>query len=89
MYKRQGGAGMLILASLGRRASSLICVTPVQEPVEYYYRASSMLRFEHVLFVAPTPEPIPVSYTHLDVYKRQGAGCLSGTANAFRRAHAL
>ena len=58
-----GGAGMLILASLGRRASSLICVTPVQEPVEYYYRASSMLRFEHVLFVAPTPEPIPVEVT--------------------------
>ena len=58
-----GGAGMLILASLGRRASSLICITPVQEPVEYYYRASSMLRFDHVLFIAPTPEPIPVEVT--------------------------
>lgn len=58
-----GGAGMLILASLGRRASSLICITPVQEPVEYYYRASSMLRFDHVLFVAPTPVPIPVEVT--------------------------
>lgn len=55
-----GGAGMLILASLGRRASSLICITPVQDPVEYYYRASSLLSFEHVVFVSPTAHPIPV-----------------------------
>jgi 2-phospho-L-lactate transferase/gluconeogenesis factor (CofD/UPF0052 family) len=55
-----GGAGMLILASLGQRASSLICVTPVQDPVEYYYRASSLLNFEHVVFVAPTPHPVQV-----------------------------
>lgn len=55
-----GGAGMLILASLGRRASSLICITPVQDPVEYYYRASSLLKFEQVVFVAPTPEPVQV-----------------------------
>jgi hypothetical protein len=55
-----GGAGMLILASLGRRASSLICVTPVQDPVEYYYRASSLLNFEQVVFVAPTARPVQV-----------------------------
>ncbi len=55
-----GGAGMLILASLGRRASSLICITPVQDPVEYYYRASSLLNFEQVVFVTPTSHPIPI-----------------------------
>jgi uncharacterized cofD-like protein len=55
-----GGAGMLILASLGRRTTSLICITPVQDPVEYYYRASSLLNFEHVVFVAPTPHPIGI-----------------------------
>lgn len=58
-----GGAGMLVLASLGRRASSLICVTPLQDPVEYYYRASSMLSFEQVVFVAPTPAPVHVMVT--------------------------
>ncbi len=58
-----GGAGMLILASLGRRASSLICITPVQDPVEYYYRASSLLSFEQVVFVAPTLTPLQVEVT--------------------------
>ncbi|MDZ4718049.1 MAG: 2-phospho-L-lactate transferase CofD family protein [Roseiflexaceae bacterium] len=58
-----GGAGMLILASLGQRASSLICITPVQDPVEYYYRASSLLHFEQVVFVAPTPQPVQVEVT--------------------------
>jgi uncharacterized cofD-like protein len=55
-----GGAGMLILASLGQRVSSLICITPVQDPVEYYYRASSLLSFQGVVFVAPTPRPVQV-----------------------------
>jgi hypothetical protein len=55
-----GGAGMLILASLGRHASRLTCITPVQDPVEYYYRASSLFHFEKVYFVAPTPAPIQV-----------------------------
>jgi hypothetical protein len=49
-----GGPGMLILASLGRHASSMTCITPVQDPVEYYYRASSLFRFENVYYVAPT-----------------------------------
>lgn len=55
-----GGAGMLILAGLGRSASRLTCITPVQDPVEYYYRASSLFHFEKVYFVAPTPAPIQV-----------------------------
>jgi hypothetical protein len=50
-----GGPGILILASLGRQASSMTCVTPVQDPVEYYYRASSLFHFENVYYVAPTP----------------------------------
>lgn len=55
-----GGPGMLILAGLGRQAARLTCVTPVQEPVEYYYRASSLFHFENVYYVAPTPSSIPV-----------------------------
>lgn len=58
-----GGAGMLVLASIGQRASSLVCITPIQDPVEYYYRASSLLSFEQVVFVAPTPRPVPVVVT--------------------------
>jgi 2-phospho-L-lactate transferase/gluconeogenesis factor (CofD/UPF0052 family) len=49
-----GGAGMLILASLGRYAARLTCITPVQDAVEYYYRASSLYHFENVIFVPPT-----------------------------------
>jgi 2-phospho-L-lactate transferase/gluconeogenesis factor (CofD/UPF0052 family) len=55
-----GGAGLLILASLGRYASRLTCITPVQDPVEYYYRASSLYNFENVIFVPPTPAEIQV-----------------------------
>jgi 2-phospho-L-lactate transferase/gluconeogenesis factor (CofD/UPF0052 family) len=55
-----GGAGLLILASLGRYASRLTCVTPVQDPVEYYYRASSLYNFENVIFVPPIPEQLQV-----------------------------
>lgn len=58
-----GGAGMLILASLGRVAERLTCITPVQDPVEYYYRASSLFHFENVTFVAPTPAPLQVEAT--------------------------
>lgn len=45
-----GGAGLLITASLGRSAQRLTCITPVQDPVEYYYRASSLFNFENVVF---------------------------------------
>lgn len=55
-----GGAGLLILASLGRYASRLTCITPVQDPVEYYYRASSLYNFENVIFVPPTPDRLDV-----------------------------
>jgi 2-phospho-L-lactate transferase/gluconeogenesis factor (CofD/UPF0052 family) len=55
-----GGAGLLILASLGRYASRLTCITPVQDPVEYYYRASSLYKFENVIFVPPTPAQLEV-----------------------------
>ncbi len=55
-----GGAGLLILASLGRYASRLTCITPVQDPVEYYYRASSLYHFENVIFVPPIPDQLEV-----------------------------
>jgi 2-phospho-L-lactate transferase/gluconeogenesis factor (CofD/UPF0052 family) len=51
-----GGPGILILAGLGRHAERMTCITPVQDPVEYYYRASSLFNFENVYYVAPTPE---------------------------------
>ena len=50
-----GGPGMLILAGLGRQVERMTCITPVQDPVEYYYRASSLFNFENVYYVAPTP----------------------------------
>jgi 2-phospho-L-lactate transferase/gluconeogenesis factor (CofD/UPF0052 family) len=58
-----GGAGLLILASLGRVAEKLTCITPVQDSVEYYYRASSLFHFENVIFVVPTPAPLQVEVT--------------------------
>jgi hypothetical protein len=57
-----GGPGMLVLASLGRSVESMTCITPVQDPVEYYYRASSLFQFEKVVFVVPTPQPVQVSF---------------------------
>lgn len=55
-----GGAGMLIPASLGRSAARMVCITPVQDPVEYYYRASSLYQFQNIVFVVPTPQPLQV-----------------------------
>ena len=57
-----GGPGMLVLASLGRSVDAMTCITPVQDPVAYYYRASSMFQFEKVVFVVPTPQPIQVTF---------------------------
>jgi len=57
-----GGPGMLVLASLGRTVESMTCITPVQDPVEYYYRASSLFNFEKVVFVVPTPQPMQVTF---------------------------
>jgi 2-phospho-L-lactate transferase CofD-like protein len=50
-----GGPGILILSGLGRHVARMTCITPVQDPVEYYYRASSLFNFENVYYVAPTP----------------------------------
>ncbi len=60
-----GGAGMLILASLGEHAKRLTCITPVQEPVEYYYRASGLFHFQNVYYVVPSPVAARI-YAHLD-----------------------
>lgn len=57
-----GGPGMLVLASLGRTVESMTCITPIQDPVEYYYRASSLFNFEKVVFVVPTPQPMQVAF---------------------------
>ena len=57
-----GGPGMLVLASLGRTVETMTCITPVQDPVEYYYRASSLFNFEKVVFVVPTPQPMQVIF---------------------------
>lgn len=55
-----GGAGMLILATLGEQVERLTCITPVQDPVEYYYRASSLANAQNVYYVVPTPVPAKV-----------------------------
>lgn len=55
-----GGAGMLVLANLGEQVERLTCVVPVQDPVEYYYRASGLFNFQHVYYVVPTPNPLHV-----------------------------
>jgi hypothetical protein len=50
-----GGAGMLVLSDLSRHAEKLTCITPLQEPIEYYYRASSLFQAQNVDYVVPTP----------------------------------
>jgi hypothetical protein len=50
-----GGAGMLVLSSLSRHADQLICITPLQDSIEYYYRASSLFQAQNVDYVVPTP----------------------------------
>lgn len=50
-----GGAGMLMLANLGEGVERLTCITPVQDPVEYYYRASSLFDAQNVYYVVPSP----------------------------------
>jgi 2-phospho-L-lactate transferase/gluconeogenesis factor (CofD/UPF0052 family) len=56
-----GGAGMLVLANLSEYAERLTCIVPVQDPVEYYYRASGLLNYPNVYFVVPMPKPLAVS----------------------------
>src|SRR6185295_3743643 len=38
----------------------LTCITPVQDPVEYYYRASSLFNFERVYYLPPTSAQVQV-----------------------------
>lgn len=65
-----GGPGLLRLVSLGRQAQQLTCIIPVQDPVEYYYRAASMYNFENVMYLAPTPETAQVIVTLSDGSQR-------------------
>jgi 2-phospho-L-lactate transferase/gluconeogenesis factor (CofD/UPF0052 family) len=58
-----GGAGMFIMASLVQQVERLTCVTPIHEPVEYYYRASSLFSAGHVDYTAPTPAAAQVFAT--------------------------
>jgi hypothetical protein len=60
-----GGAGMLVLSSLSRHVEQLICVTPLQDSIEYYYRASSLFHAQNVDYVVPTPHT-PKVYAELD-----------------------
>ena len=55
-----GGPGLLILSALGTQVRRLTCVVPVQDPVEYYYRASGLFNMQNVYYVVPTPVPIQV-----------------------------
>lgn len=55
-----GGAGMLVLASLGDHVAKMTCIVPVQDPVEYYYRAAGLFNFQNVYYVVPTPLPLDV-----------------------------
>jgi 2-phospho-L-lactate transferase/gluconeogenesis factor (CofD/UPF0052 family) len=58
-----GGAGMLVLGNLADHVERLTCIVPVQDPVEYYYRASGLLSLQNVYYVVPTPSPLRVNAT--------------------------
>ncbi len=60
-----GGAGMLILSNLSKHAEEMTCITPLQDPIEYYYRASGLFHSENIHYVVPTPES-PKVYAELD-----------------------
>jgi hypothetical protein len=55
-----GGPGLLVLSAMGDQVRRLTCVVPLQDPVEYYYRASGLFNMQNVYYVVPTPEPIQV-----------------------------
>ncbi|HMQ30140.1 MAG TPA: 2-phospho-L-lactate transferase CofD family protein [Chloroflexaceae bacterium] len=55
-----GGPGLLVLSAMGEQVRRLTCVVPVQDPVEYYYRASGLFNMQNVYYVVPTPEPVQV-----------------------------
>lgn len=55
-----GGAGMLVLATLGDHVERMTCIVPAQDPVEYYYRAAGLFNFQNVYYVVPAPAPLLV-----------------------------
>ncbi len=55
-----GGPGLLVLSAMGEQVRQLTCVVPVQDPVEYYYRAAGLFNMQNVYYVVPTPEPVQV-----------------------------
>lgn len=55
-----GGPGLLVLSAMGEHVRRLTCIVPVQDPVEYYYRAAGLFNMQNVYYVVPTPEPIQV-----------------------------
>lgn len=55
-----GGPGLLVLSAMGEQVRRLTCIVPVQDPVEYYYRAAGLFNMQNVYYVVPTPEPIGV-----------------------------
>jgi hypothetical protein len=67
-----GGPGLLVLSAMGEQVRRMTCIVPVQDQVEYYYRASGLFNLRNVYYVVPTPEPIQVvaeldNGTRLDV----------------------
>lgn len=60
-----GGSGMLIQANIAEHAERLTCITPLQDAVEYYYRASSLFHEQNIYYVVPTPIAAKV-YAELD-----------------------
>jgi hypothetical protein len=55
-----GGPGLLVLSAMGEQVRRLTCVVPVQDPVEYYYRAAGLFNLQNVYYVVPTPAPVHV-----------------------------
>jgi hypothetical protein len=60
-----GGAGLFILSGLSEQVERLTCITPVQDQIEYYWRASSLFNSQKIYYVTPTPIPTQI-YVELD-----------------------
>jgi hypothetical protein len=55
-----GGPGLLVLSAVGAQVRRLTGIVPVQDPVEYYYRAAGLFTMQNVYYVVPTPAPMQV-----------------------------